>query len=72
MSKRFTHRIQRCEGNRDAWMLVALRKDGTEIDSYGGFTTAMSIDDLLCHASHLSPGPKDAVELVLFHANKAV
>lgn len=63
-SKPFTHRIRRCEGNRNAWTLVMLRADGTECLAYGSYTTAPTIDALLAHARHLTPGPDDRVELV--------
>lgn len=58
------YRIRRCEGNRDAWMLVALRDDGTEIDSFGGWTTSYSVDSLLKHAGHPTPKPGEIVELI--------
>lgn len=63
---RYTHRIRRCEGNRAAWCLIALRDDGTEIDSNGGYTTALSIDDLLRHSRGLLPMPGDVVEIVYY------
>jgi hypothetical protein len=63
---RFTHRIRRCNGNKAAWMLVALRDDGTEIDSHGGYTTALSIDALLKHAGGLLPEPGDLIELAYY------
>jgi hypothetical protein len=58
------YRIRHCEGAKDAWCLIALRDDGTEIDSYGGYTTSYSLDLLLKHAGHLKPMPGDRVELV--------
>ena len=58
------YRIRRCEGNRDAWCLIALRDDGTEIDSFGGWTAGYSLDSLLKYARHLQPQPGDLVELV--------
>lgn len=58
------YRIRRCEGNTSAWCLIALRDDGTEIDSYGGYTTAMTLDSLLKYAGHLTPKLGDRVELV--------
>lgn len=58
------YRIRRCEGNRDAWMIAALRPDGTEIDSYGGWTTSYSVDALLKNSGHLTPKSGDKVELV--------
>ena len=61
-----THRIRRCNGNRNAWCLVALRDDGSELDSYGGYTTAMTIDALLRHAGGLLPGQGDLVEIVYY------
>lgn len=63
---KFTHRIRRCNGNKAAWMLVALRDDGSEIDSYGGYTTALSIDALLKYAGGLLPQPGDLIELVYY------
>lgn len=57
-------RIRRCEANRSAWMLVHLRDDGTEIDSYGGYTTSRSLDALLERVGHLQPKPGDIVELI--------
>lgn len=65
-----THRIRRCAGNRKAWCLVALRDDGTELDTFGGFTTAMTIDDLLRRSGGLLPGPGDLIELV-YYADEA-
>lgn len=59
-----SYRIRHCEGNKAAWCLVRLRPDGSEIDSYGGFTTAMSLDSLLAHAGHLTPKPGDDVEFI--------
>lgn len=63
---KYTHRIRHCEGNRDAWCLVALRDDGTELSSYGGFTTAMTIDDLLKHSRGLLPSADDVVQIVYY------
>lgn len=57
-------RIRRCNGNKAAWCLIQLRPDGTEIDSYGGYTTSMSLDSLLARAAHLTPAAGDRVELV--------
>lgn len=59
------YRIRRCEGNRGAWCLILLREDGTEIDSNGGYTTALSLDGLLKNAGHLMPKPGDRVELTV-------
>lgn len=61
-------RIRRCNGNRAAWMLVILRDDGTERDSFGSYHTSMSIDGLLETAGHLRPAAGDAVELVYAEA----
>lgn len=64
--KAYTHRIRRCEGNKQAWCLIALRSDGTEIDSFGGYTTAMSIDDLLRRSGGLLPADDDVVQIVYY------
>ena len=61
---RYTHRIRRCEGNKSAWCLVALRSDGSELTSYGGFTTAYTIDDLLKHSRGLLPTSRDVVQIM--------
>ena len=58
------YRIRPCEGNKAAWCLIALRADGTEIDSFGGYTTSYSLDLLLKHAKHLTPKPGDRVDFV--------
>ena len=58
------YRIRHCEGNQEAWLLIALRDDGSERDSFGSYTTSYSIDVLLKHAGHLTPQPGDHVELV--------
>lgn len=63
---KYTHRIRRCEGNKKAWCLIALRDNGTEIDSFGGYTTAMSLDSLLRHAKGLLPDPDDVVQLCYY------
>lgn len=60
----YTHRIRRCEGNKQAWCLVALRDDGSELTSYGGFCTAMTIDDLLRSSRGLLPSTDDVVQIV--------
>lgn len=59
------YRIRRCNGNKLAWCLIALRADGTEIESHGGFKTALSIDALL--SSPITPSPRsgDKLEVVL-------
>ena len=62
----YTHRIRRCEGNKQAWCLVALRDDGSELESYGAVTTALSIDDLLKHSRGLLPTPCDVVQIVYY------
>jgi hypothetical protein len=59
------YRIHPCNGNQRAWLLVALRADGTELDGYGSYTTAMSLDSLIAHAGHLRPRPCDSVEFAL-------
>lgn len=63
---KYTHRIRRCEGNKKAWTLIALRDDGTEMTSNGGFTTAMTIDALLQHSRGLLPNPDDVVQIVYY------
>ncbi len=63
-----THRIRRCGGNKDAWCLIALRDDGSEIDNYGGYTTSLSLDSLLKRAGGLLPAPGDTIELVYYPA----
>ncbi len=59
-----TYRIRRCNGNKAAWLLVRL-VDGMELDSFGSYTTSMSLDGLLKYAGHLTPQPGDMVELVV-------
>jgi hypothetical protein len=59
-----SYRIRRCHGNKAAWCLIALRDDGSEIESYGGSTTAYSLDSLLKYAGHLHPQPGDRVKFV--------
>ena len=59
-----TLRIRRCTGNRAAWLLVRLRPDGTESNSFGSYSTAMSLDELLQRAGHLAPTPGETVELI--------
>lgn len=63
----YTHRIRHCAGNRKAWCLVALRDDGSEITSYGGCTTAHSIDDLLKYSGGLLPSAEDVVQIVYYN-----
>lgn len=67
----YTHRIRRCDGNKRAWCLVALRDDGTESESYGGYTTALSIDSLLQHAKGLLPDPTDVVQICYYAKESA-
>lgn len=67
---KYTHRIRRCDGNKDAWCLVALRDDGTEMESYGGYTTAMTIDDLLRRAGGLLPSDDDVVQIVYYESDR--
>lgn len=62
----YTHRIRRCKGNRNAWCLVALRDDGTEIDGNGDSITAMTIDDLLRRSRGLLPSSDDVVQIVYY------
>jgi len=66
VSARYTHRIRRCDGNRDAWLLVALDDAGNEMQSHGSYTTALSIDALLRHSKGLLPQPGDVVEIVYY------
>ena len=62
----FTHRIRRCNGSKTAWCLIALRDDGTEIDSPGSYTTSYSLDLLLKHAGGLLPSPDDNVQFCYY------
>lgn len=64
-----THRIRRCKGNTFAWCLVALDNNGDEIKSHGGFTTALTLDDLLRYAGGLLPGQGDLVEILYYPAD---
>jgi len=52
-------RIRRCNGNKAAWLLVAIRADGSESDSFGSYATSMSVDGLLRSpdARHLLTSP---------------
>jgi hypothetical protein len=68
MATRYTHRIRHCEGNRKAWCLVVLRDDGSEMRSYGGYTTAMTIDDLLRYSRSLLPDPDDVVQIIYYNS----
>lgn len=67
----YTHRIRRCKGNKQAWCLVALRDDGSEITSNGGFCTAMTIDDLLRFSRGLLPASDDVVQIVYYDPQTA-
>jgi hypothetical protein len=55
-------RIRRCKGNPNAWLLCRLRPDGSESDSFGSYTTALTLDMLIAKAD-LPPGTH--VETVL-------
>lgn len=66
MSAKYTHRIRRCVGNKQAWLLVALRDDGTEMLTHGAFTTAMTLDGLLRHAKGLLPDAEDCIQLIYY------
>lgn len=66
MKPRYTHRIRRCNGNKNAWLLVCLDDNGREMQSHGSYTTALSIDSLLRHAGGLLPAPGDVVEIVYY------
>lgn len=59
-------RIRRCNGNREAWILVTIRDDGKESDVYGSFITALSIDGLFLNprGKHLRPPPGQPIELL--------
>lgn len=57
-------RIRPCRGNRSCWLLVRLRADGEESDSYGSYTTSTSIETLLKYAGPLTPQPGDHVEFI--------
>lgn len=67
---RYTHRIRRCSGNTDAWLLICLDDDGNERNSFGSYTTAMSIDTLLRHSGGLLPTSEDVVQ-ILYYAPEA-
>lgn len=58
------YRIRPCNGNKQAWLLVRVREDGSESDSYGSFVTAMSVDGLLERAKYLRIQPSDRVEFI--------
>lgn len=61
---RYTHRIRPCAGNKRCWCLIKLRANGSEINSYGGYTTSTSLDLLLRYAGHLKPVAGDRVDFV--------
>ena len=63
---KYTHRIRRCYGNRKAWRLVALRDDGSEIDTHGAYVTGLTLDGLLSQARGLLPDPSDVVQIVYY------
>lgn len=58
------YRIRPCNGNRQAWLLVRIDKNGKESQSFGSYTTAMSLDHLLAHAKHLTPQPGDRIDFI--------
>jgi hypothetical protein len=58
------YRIRRCHGNTACWMLIALKSDGTESDSFGSFTTSTSIDLLLKYAGTLAPNAGEHVDFI--------
>lgn len=58
------YRIRRCNGNRDCWMIVMLRGDGSEYDSYGTYTTSTSLDLLMKYAGSLTPNAGEHVDFV--------
>lgn len=57
-------RIHHCEGNRNAWLLARIRRDGSDSDSFGSYTTALSLDSLLWHAGNLAPKPGEIIEFI--------
>ena len=65
----YTHRIRHCDGNKKAWLLVALDDKGEEMTSYGSYTTAMTIDELLKDARGVLPGHYDVVQII-YYADK--
>lgn len=70
MPAKYTHRIRRCEGNKAAWLLVALDDSGNERTSYGTYTTAMTIDDLLRFSRGLLPDAEDVVQIIYYAGNE--
>lgn len=62
----YTHKIRRCKGNKDMWCLIALRDDGSEMDAYGGYLTAPTIDGLLRRSNGLLPDSEDVVQIVYY------
>lgn len=68
---RYTHRIRRCNGNKEAWRLVALREDGTEMVDFGGYTTNHSLDGLLRYSAGLLPDPDDVVQIIYFPVHES-
>jgi hypothetical protein len=65
----YTHRIRRCHGNKDAWILVCLNDDGEEMEPFGSYTTALTIDDLLRHSGGLLPADDDLVQIIYLSDN---
>lgn len=63
---KYTHRIRRCNGNKDAWLLVALDDNGNEKESYGSYKTGLTIDSLLQMSGGLLPTDEDVVQIVYF------
>jgi hypothetical protein len=59
------YRIRRCNGNRDAWILLALSADGSEPEAAFSYKTAMTIDRLLDGVKPPYPVPGDTIEIVL-------
>lgn len=59
-------RIRRCNGNRAAWLMCRVNRDGSEAGGFGSYATAMSVDALLRDAGHLAPLPGQVIELIPF------
>lgn len=66
MKTQYTHRIRRCKGNKDAWLLVALDDNGNELESYVSYKTGLTIDSLLATSGGLLPTDEDVVQIVYF------
>ena len=58
-----TYRIRRCTGNQDAFFLVPLRDDGSEIEMFLSGSTAFSLDALIERNRETLAGPDTRVEL---------